>query len=41
MGGIEAQRVLDRMDARTEAHRGAPMKVVGFLRQLVAIRRWG
>ena len=40
-GGIEAQRVLDRMDARTEAHRGAPMKVVGFLRQLVAIRRWG
>ena len=40
-GGIEAQRVLDRMGARTEAHRGAPMKVVGFLRQLVAIRRWG
>ena len=27
-GGIEAQRVLDRMGARTEAHRGAPMKAV-------------
>lgn len=40
-GGIEAQRVLDRMASRTEANQGTPMKVPGFLRQLLAIRRWG
>ncbi|MEW4354326.1 alpha/beta hydrolase [Streptococcus pneumoniae] len=40
-GKREAEKVLGRMAARSEAHADKEMKVSGFLTQLKAIKRWG
>lgn len=40
-GGREAQKVLNRMGARSKAFTDKEMNVPGFLTQLKAIKRWG
>ncbi|MGT2623984.1 alpha/beta fold hydrolase [Streptococcus thoraltensis] len=40
-GRIEAEKVLGRMGMRSAAHADKEMKVLGFLTQLKAIKRWG
>lgn len=41
VGGLEAEKVLKRMDERTADNADKGMNVPGFLTQLKAIKRWG